>query len=578
MTNRKHHYYNLRVLLVGCLFGLVLLIIGSRSIYLQAFDKKELSERAAAQYRRNLKSEGKRGTIYDTHQRKMAVSIDVVSIAASPAAMEDIGTNAKRLAAILDIDRRELFRKLSTGKSFVWIKRQVPPKEVDAIKALRLKGIIFQSEHKRFYPSKTLAAHLLGFSGLDGKGLEGLEYYYNQELEGSSTTFQVLKDAHGRWFESESPPATNASGDNLILTIDQNIQFIAENALQEAAISHQAKAGVAIVMDPLTGALLAMANYPNFNPNCFGDYERQKWRNRAITDAFEPGSTMKIFLAAAALEGRYCSPGSIFFCENGSYRIGRNTIHDTHPYAWLSLQQIIKVSSNIGAAKISEVSGKKALFDMLDKFGFGTKSGIDCPGETPGSLRPFRNWTPIDTANISFGQGVAVSPLQLVTATAAIANGGYLMRPYIVKTVTDPSGNRIHETSPRIVRRVISPETADTLRKIMHTVVTEGGTGVRAAIDSYSVCGKTGTAQKPEKSGGYSKKKFVSSFVGFAPMEKPEITVLVLLDEPRKQHYGGTVAAPAFKQIVCETLSYRRTLSNPDHPPLLVKNQTEAGG
>jgi cell division protein FtsI (penicillin-binding protein 3) len=287
---------------------------------------------------------------------------------------------------------------------------------------------------------------------------------------------------------------------------------------------------------------------------------------------------MKVFLAAAAIDGKYCTPHSIFFCENGAYRIGGNTVHDTHPHAWLSLQQIVKFSSNIGAAKISEVSGKKTLYESLKKFGFGTKTGIDCPGETSGSLRPSRNWTPIDTANIAFGQGVSVSPLQLITAAGVIANGGNLMRPYMVKAITDSKGNIIHKTDPERVRRVISAETAETIRRIMHTVVTEGGTGTRAAIEAYAVCGKTGTAQKLDENGRYSRKNFIGSFIGFAPMEKPEITALVLLDEPRRQYYGGTVAAPAFKKIVCESLSYLHTLATQDEHRLLVKNGEKAVG
>ncbi len=578
MAKRKSHKHNWRILFVGGIFAVMLLGIGLRSICLQCFDQKKLSERAAAQYRRSWKSTGKRGTIYDARHREMAVTIEVMSIAASPAKISDPRQTAGRLARIMRADRKQLLQKLSMDKSFVWIKRHVTPKEVDAIKALKMEGIIFEPEHKRFYPNKSLAAHIIGFAGLDGKGLEGLEYYFDKELKGQATTFQVLKDALGRGFEAQSTSNINAGGNNLILTIDRNIQFIAENALQEAAVKHKAKAGVAIVMDPSTGAILAMANYPDFNPNSFNLYKRQKWRNRAVADSFEPGSTMKVFLAAAAIEGRSCTPSSIFFCENGAYRIGRNTIHDTHPHAWLSLQQIIKFSSNIGAAKVSEVSGKKTLYETLKNFGFGVKTGINCPGETSGRLRACRNWTPIDTANISFGQGVAVSPLQLITATAAIANGGLLMRPYIVKAITDPAGNTIRENTPQRVRRVLSADTATTIRRIMHTVVTEGGTGTEAAIESYSVCGKTGTAQKLDENGRYSRRDFIGSFIGYAPMEQPEVAVFVLLDEPREQYYGGTVAAPAFKKIVCDTLSYLHTLPDHDDVKLLVKNGHEADG
>lgn len=571
-------YLKWRILCISILFNLMLAGIGARAVYLQYFKSAWLSQKAASQYERSFVSNGKRGTIYDTHHREMAISIDVTSIAASPTHVKDARFAANALSKVLEVNRKELYRNLASDKSFVWVKRHVTPKNVEAVKKLELEGIVFLPEHQRFYPNKTLAAHALGFSGLDGKGLEGIEFYYNDELEGTSATLTVLKDALGRGFDAEDKPTVNHSGNNLILTIDRTIQYIAENALQEAATTFDAKSGIAIVMAPDTGAVLAMANFPAFNPNSFRHYDRKQWRNRAVTDSFEPGSTMKIFLAAAAIEGKYCTPSSIFYCENGAYRIGPNTVHDTHPHAWLSLQQIVKYSSNIGAVKVSEVSGRKALYNALKNFGFGAKTGIDCPGETSGRLSPYRIWTPIDTAAISFGQGISVSPIQLITAASAIANGGTFMKPYMVKAIMDPEGNIVQSFSPQVVRNVISSQTAGTVRRIMHTVVTEGGTGVEAALETYSVCGKTGTAQKLDESGRYSNRKYVASFLGFAPVEKPEIAVLVLLDEPEKQHYGGIVAAPAFKKIVYETLTYLHALPGDKTERLLVKIKNEANG
>ncbi len=309
-------------------------------------------------------------------------------------------------------------------------------------------------------------------------------------------------------------------------------------------------------MAPETGAVLALAHFPVFNPNSFGSYHIETWRNRAITDPFEPGSTMKIFLAAAAIESGKCKPDTIFYCEGGKYKIGKNVVNDTHIYGWLSLQQIIKYSSNIGSVKVTEKMGHEILYSSLRSFGFGGKIGIDCPGETTGTLSSYRGWSEMDAGAISFGQGISVSAIQLVAAAGAIANDGLLMKPYIVQAVTDENGRLIKSFGPQKIRTVISAETSETVRNIMKSVITENGTGTMAAIDGYAVCGKTGTAQKIDESGKYAKEKYIASFIGFAPAEDPKITVLVMVDEPIKEHYGGTVAAPAFSRITQETLGY----------------------
>ena len=486
----------------------------------------------------------------------MALSIDVASIVAYPPNIEDPAATSKSLNKTLKIDVNSLKRRLTSDRSFVWVKRKVTPKEVKEVKALDLKGIDFIAEHERFYPNKTLAAQVLGFSGIDGHGLEGIEYYYDTYLKGSTCRFTVLKDAFKRGFDAEKSVMPDCSGNNLILTIDYNIQYLSERALEEAAVKFNAKSGMAIVMSPKTGAILAVAHYPFFNPNSFGEFDQNLWRNRSITDPFEPGSTMKIFSACAAIEFGGCSPNAIFFCENGKYRIGKNVVRDTHPHGWLSLQQIIKFSSNIGTIKVSEMVGPEHIYKTFRNFGFGEKTGIDCPGETSGSLSHYNRWSKIDAGAISFGQGVAVSALQLITAASAIANDGVLMAPYIVQAITDQNGRLIKSSSPRMVRRVVSLETARAVRKIMASVTTEGGTGVNAALEGYSVCGKTGTAQKIDEKGTYSDEKYIASFLGFIPAEDPEITVLVVIDEPQGKHYGSIVAAPAFKRIAHETVNY----------------------
>jgi len=544
------------MLLVGIAFSLCLSVIGARAVYLQYFCESWLSQKAADQYEKSYISRGQRGTIYDTNHREMAVSIDVSSIAAYPPKIKDTRKAVKALSGVLNIDSRALKKKLESKKSFVWIKRQITPKETEAVKALKLDGIAFRSERKRFYPNRTLAAQVIGFSGIDGQGLEGIEFNYNAFLKGDAGNYTVLKDALGRGFDGDKNMIPGYSGNNLILTIDRTIQYISEKALEEAVLEFSAKSGMVIVMVPETGAILAQAHVPFFNPNAFNRFKKELWRNRGITDQFEPGSTMKIFSAAAALESGSSSPNTIFFCENGAYSIGKNVVHDIHPRGWISLQQIVKYSSNIGAVKMGELMGFEALYNTLRNFGFGEKTGIDSPGETAGSLAHYKRWVKIDAGNISFGQGISVSALQLISATSAIANGGILMKPYIVQAITDHNGRIVKCFGPKIVRRAVSTNTARALIRIMKSVTSEGGTGIKSAPEGYTVCGKTGTAQKVNEKGTYEEGQYIASFVGFAPAEKPEISILVMIDEPQKNHYGGIVAAPVFRKIARETLQY----------------------
>lgn len=549
-------HIRLRIIIVGSIFSLFFTAIGAKAVYLQIFRGPWLSQKAANQYEVSFKSFGKRGTIYDTNLRELAISIDVTSIAAHPQKIKNAQVVARSLARVLKINRKSLARKLSSKKKFVWIKRKVTPKETEAVRNLKIAGIDFIPEHKRFYPNKTLAAQILGFTDIDDHGLEGIEFYYDASLQGATSKYTVFKDALGRGFDGEKNIASNYSGNNLVLTIDSVIEHITEKALEETVKEFSAKSGMAIVMSPKTGAILALAHYPFFNPNAINDFNQKIWRNRIITDPFEPGSTMKIFAAAAAIESGNCSPNSIFYCENGAYKIGKHVIHDTHKHGWLSLQQIIKHSSNIGTIKFSAITGPKYLYKTLRNFGFRTKTGIDCPGETAGIMAPYKQWTKIDAGTIAFGQGISVSALQLITATSAIANKGVLMKPFIVQAITDRNGRLIKSFGPRKVRRVLSEKTARTLVRIMKTVIAEGGTGVNAALEGYSVCGKTGTAQKIGEKGIYADGKYISSFIGFVPAKRPKAVILVVIDEPKKQHYGSIVAAPAFKKIAHKTIDY----------------------
>jgi cell division protein FtsI (penicillin-binding protein 3) len=567
-----------RAVIIGVFFSILYAAIAARAVYLQVFQRSWLLQKAAGQYEKSFISNGKRGIIYDRNQREMAVSIDVSSLAAYPARIKNVGATAKALAHALKIDANKLEQRLVSKRSFVWIKRHIVPKEKKAVRELDLEGIDFMPEHSRVYPNKTLAAQVLGFSGIDGHGLEGIEFYYNNYLKGEVGKFTIIKDALGRVFDGEKTTETTYSGKNLLTTLDRKIQYITESALEESVLKYSGKSGMAIVMDPDTGAVLALAHFPFFNPNSFKSFDRNAWRNRAITDPFEPGSTMKVFLAAAAIDSGSCSKNTIFFCENGEYRIGRNIVHDTHSHGWLSLQHIVKYSSNIGAVKVTEKIGREKLYGMLSSFGFGAKTGIDCPGETTGTLPPYKRWSRIDTGAISFGQGVSVSAIQLVTAVSAIANGGILMKPYIVKAVMDQDGRVIKKIGPQKKKRVIPAQTATIIRKIMKSVTTEEGTGSLADPGFYSVCGKTGTAQKTDETGRYAKGKYIASFVGFAPEKNPRVAVLVVVDEPQEKYYGGTVAAPVFKKIVLETLNYMNVPPERGSRILTASRGDEASG
>ena len=578
MTTTATTRTRLRVGIVGALFLMALLAISVQAIRLHVFKGAWLSERASREYERAMVVQGKRGAITDRNGSPLAVSIDSPSIVAYPRQIADRKAAARQLAKALNQPQRDVAKKLDPKRSFVWLKRQAIPRQAQAVKALEIRGVDFITEHSRYYPSKSLAAQLVGFSGIDGHGLEGMEFYFDAKLKGREQEITFRKDALGRRFQGVGMPAKLAEGNNVVLTIDRTIQHIAQKALEASVAEYAAQSGMAIVMAPATGEVLALAHYPFFNPNSYGGFRRELWRNRAITDSFEPGSTMKIFSVAAAIDSGICSPSTIFYCENGEYRIGRNIIHDTKSHGWLSLQQIVKYSSNIGSVKMAEKLGARQLHDYLRAFGFGQRSGITCPGETAGSLSSFKAWSAIDTGAISFGQGISVSAIQLIAAVSAIANDGLLMKPLLVKEITDRNGDTVKRFSPEPVRRVVSSHSAATVRRILKTVITEGGTGVNAALAGYSVCGKTGTAQKIDDSGTYSKGRYLSSFVGFAPADQPELAILVIVDEPRVQTYGGIVAAPVFRQIALETLTYLNIPPGPDADRLRVSRENRANG
>ena len=559
-----------RIVVVGTAFALFLGVIIGRAIELQILSGPELYEKAKGQYKKAIYGKPIRGTIYDRNHRELAVSIDASSICAYPNRVSSPQETALALAGALNLDQGSVLQKLSSGKRFVWIKRHASPMEESAVRKLELDGIDFRIESRRVYPLRTLAAQVIGFCGIDGEGLEGLEYYYDDTLRGRVTRHTAINDALGNWFTVESGPAASRDGYNLVLTVDSNIQYVAEKALSKSVEQFSAKSGIVVAMVPSTGAVLAMAHVPEFNPNAFGQYEPWLWRNRAITDCFEPGSTFKIFLAATALESELFTPDSEFYCEGGKYQVGDNVIHDLHAHGALSLSDILKYSSNIGAVKIGKEIGSKDFYDKLKAFGFGARTGVGWPYEIPGMLQPVESWSEMDAVASCFGQGVSVSALQLTAAVAAIANDGVLMKPYLVQEVTDRQGHVVKRFAPTRLRQVISSETALRLTRMLERVVTKGGTGLRASLRTYRIAGKTGTGQKVNPKGkGYASDRHTASFVGFLPARDPKIVILVIVDEPKGPYYGGVVAAPVFKEIARATLQYLKI-----SPELVTPDET----
>jgi cell division protein FtsI (penicillin-binding protein 3) len=569
-----------RILLVGIFFSLLYAGIAARAVYLQVYCRDMLASKAFGEYTRTYVTSGKRGTIYDRNHTELAVTIDATSIGIHPSLIPNANEIAPRLARTLNMETKAVKGKLASRQPFVWLQRTVTGDAVEAVRQLGLpaEAVAYVPEQKRVYPNNSLAAQLIGFTGIDGNGLEGIEFTWDEYLRGSSVRQTVLMDAKQRRLGAGEEIPGCVDGHNVVLTIDGAIQYIAETALEKAVVDSDAAHGMAIVMDPHTGEILAMANYPFFDLNRFGGYQRDLWRNRVVADAFEPGSVMKVFLAAGSIESGLCTPDSVFDCENGAYRVHGHTINDTHRHGLLTVREIIKISSNIGAVKISEKIGRKALWETLRNFGFSTKPEVECPGNTEGRLSYYSQWTDVDMSAIAFGQGIAASAVQLVTAVSAIANGGLLMKPYVVSSVVSPDGQVARRRDREIVRRVISENTAEQLKEMMAGVTTEGGTGVNAAVEGYSVCGKTGTAQKLDKAGGYSNRDYVSSFLGFAPQNNPRIAVMVVVDSPRKAYYASVVAAPAFRKIVHETLNYFGVLPETDPTGKNLIVQVDTGG
>jgi cell division protein FtsI (penicillin-binding protein 3) len=564
------------LILAGFMLFWMTAVVG-RVAYLQLFCHSEYLMRALRQQRHSIDIYPKRGVIFDRNMHPLAMSVPVESAFAVPAEVKDRALASRLLSGVLGLPAEEIRDKMDTGSSFVWIKRKLPPVTSEAVESLNLKGIYLQEENQRYYPKRELGAHVLGFVDVDERGLGGIEHEYDHLIRGKEEKVIVMADAHQRWFDGGE--AQRDRGVNVVLTIDEKIQYIAEKELAAAIEKTHAPAGTVIVQDPNTGAILALANWPKFNPNSAVDVPAERRENRAISQIYEPGSTFKLITLAAAFDQNLIRAEEVFNCENGSVTVAGHLIHDHKKYGMLTVADILANSSDVGAIKIALRLGSPKFYDYIRAFGFGTPTGVDLPRESRGLVNRLDHWGSYSIASVSMGQEVGVTPLQMITAVSAIANGGLLYTPRLVEEM------RRGETAlpldgPSAPKRVIRPETAATLRRLMEGVVLHG-TGKNARLDGWTAGGKTGTAQKIDpNTGRYSATNVIASFSGFVPINNPTITILVSIDSPGGYPHGGAdVAAPVFKRIAEQILPYLDVARDvPVSPQLLQTSFRKSSG
>jgi cell division protein FtsI (penicillin-binding protein 3) len=560
----------LRLMLVtlsACLWVLVIMV---RLVQLQVLGRAFFERQAARQSERTINLDPRRGAIVDRNGHPLAVSVDAESIYAVPQDIEDAAGTAAALGRALSLDaaeRKELQAKLEKTRAFVWVGRKVDPTVARAVRALQLDGVGFLTENRRYYPQRELAAHVIGYVGLDNTGMSGIEYAFETAIRGHAQKILIRTDARRRATEHTEKPSTD--GQTVVLTIDESIQHVVEKELERAVQETGSVAGVAVVMDPRTGEILALANRPTFNPNKFGAYPSSRWRNRAVADAYEPGSMFKNITAAAGLEEKVVDPDEVIDCGHGFLEVAGIRINDHKVFDSLTFRDVMAKSSDVGVARVAQRLGRDNFSRYMRHFGFGAPTGVELPGESGGLLRPLNRWSALSLPTLSFGQEIGVTALQMTAAVAAVANGGYLMKPTIVRQIEDSEGRVVREGRPTAVRRVLDGATASTLTEILRGVVVKG-TGHRAAIPGYAVAGKTGTAQKVEAGGKYSMIDHVASFVGFVPASRPALVILVSLDTPKgPANEGGDVAAPVFARIAEPAL--RRLAVAPDDPDRVLR-------
>src|SRR5215510_8037371 len=546
---------NKRLLFLAGFLAFWFLAICLRLVLLEVVDYADLKQRAARQQQRSIEVSPARGIIYDRNGNDLAMSVNVDSVFAVPSEIPDVHATAGILAKILKSDAADIENRMRASHAFAWVARKIDGDTSNRIRGMNLKGIYFQKEAKRFYPKRELAAQVLGYVGLDDEGLGGIEREFDSRLKGKPGTMLISMDAKRHWFgrvEKSSDP-----GENIVLTIDEKIQYIAERELEQAIKDTHAEAGTIIVQNPHTGEILALANRPTFNPNVFTARDVKALQDRAVSNIYEPGSTFKIVTLSAALEEKLTKPDEVIDCQMGSIVVNGLRIHDHHPYAGLTVQQILEHSSDVGAIKLALRLGEERFDRYIRLYGFGSQTGIELPGETRGLTKPVSRWSKVSIGAISMGQEIGVSPLQLISMVSTIANDGVFVPARIIMGTTAPrSTSQLVAFHPAPGRRVISSMTAAQMRQMLEGVVLRG-TGKKAILDGYSSAGKTGTAQKIDPATGtYSRYRYVASFTGFAPVNNPALTVLVVLDSPVGLHEGGQVSAPVFSRVAQQVLAY----------------------
>jgi cell division protein FtsI/penicillin-binding protein 2 len=556
-TGQSTENGNTRIYLLAGFLLFWFLAICARLVWLQVINYGDYTQRAAKQQQRSIEVSPVRGNIYDRRGNDLAMTVSVDSVFAVPSEVPDIHSTAQVLARVLKADTPEIESHMRASHAFAWVARKIDNATSARVRALNLKGIYFQKESKRFYPKGELAAQVLGYVGLDDAGLGGVEREFESQLTGKPGKMLITMDNKRRWLgrvEKNPDP-----GENVVLTLDEKIQYIAERELAKAIADTHAEAGTVIVQNPHTGEILALANWPTFNPNIFNKVNPQALKNRAVSDIYEPGSTFKLVTVAAALEEKITNPDEVVDCQMGSIVVNGLRIHDHHPYAGLTVSQILEHSSDVGAIKIALRLGEERFDRYIRAFGFGSQTHIELPGETRGITKPVSRWSKVSIGAISMGQEIGVSPLQLASMVSTIANDGLAVAPRIIAGTTAPrSTPQLIAFHPAIGRRVVSSLTAAQMRHILEGVVLRG-TGKKAILDGYTSAGKTGTAQKIDASGRYSHTKHIASFGGFAPVNNPAVTVLIVLDSPEggyPRDGGGETAAPVFSRIAQQVLAY----------------------
>ena len=537
--------------------GLVawMLLIGARLVQLQVHQHDDLSARARNQQLGTIETSPTRGQVLDRQGRELARSIDTESFFADPRDILNTEETARRIAAITGQDRAELANRLreakAANKKFVWVTRRLDVATANKLDVLELSGVFSRKEPKRYYPNDSLAAHVLGFVGSDEVGLSGVEQFYNEKIRGDSGKLFLEMDRDRRAFESyEVQPHP---GQTVVLTIDQVIQYRTEQALSAAVQRAHAKSGTAIVMDPRTGEILALANAPSFDPNQPTSVSAESRSNGALQSIYEPGSTFKIVAYSAAIEKGLVKPEDKIDCQMGQITVAGRLIHDHHPFGVLTVADALAQSSNVGAIKLGLLVGNESMYEFMRRLGFGSRTGIDLAGESPGILRPLNRWQPSSIGSLAMGQEVGVTPLQMATAYSVLANDGQWVKPHLVRELRSPDGTVLYQAKPEM-RRALKPETVVALRSMLEGV-TLRGTARKAQLDGYSAAGKTGTAQKIDpKTHAYSATKYIGSFVGFAPVSNPAVVIIVVIDEPQGAYHGGDVAAPVFREIAEQIL------------------------